>query len=125
MIYSEDKHINTIMDKAKAQARAIRKQEAKTIDDLIWTLKLWWSNYYKRPLKDPLLDSYDLNELLLEFFLFAEVDETAETNKIISDNREELTDLFKGFADEDAPKVSEDEKKFLQDEWSMTEKDFQ
>jgi hypothetical protein len=124
MIYSEDKHINTIMDMAKAQAKAIRKNEVKTVDDLIWTLKLWWSNYYKRPLKDPLLESYDLNELLLEFFLFADVDETVETNKMISDNREELGDLFKGFADE-APVVSTDEKKFLQDEWKMTEKDFQ
>lgn len=125
MIYSEDKHIDALITKAKAQASVIRKSEVKNVDDLVWSLKLWWAKYHKRPLKDPLLESYDLNELLVEFFLFTEVDETKETNKIISDNREELTGLFDGFADEASPNVTQDESKFLQDEWSMTEKDFQ
>lgn len=124
MIYSEDKHVNALMDKAKEQASEINRNDVKTVDDLIWSLKLWWSKYYRRPLKDPLLESYDLNELLLEFFLLSGVDETVETNKIITDNREELNDLFEGFGEE-KPKVTPNEEKFLQDEWSMSEKDFQ
>lgn len=31
-------------------------------------LKSWWSNLYNRPLKDPLLESYTLEELLYEFY---------------------------------------------------------
>ena len=31
-------------------------------------LKSWWSRTYNRPLKDPLLDSYTLEELLYEFY---------------------------------------------------------
>lgn len=31
-------------------------------------LKSWWSNTYNRPLKDPLLESYTLEELLYEFY---------------------------------------------------------
>ena len=31
-------------------------------------LKSWWSNTYNRPLKDPLLESYSLEELLYEFY---------------------------------------------------------
>ena len=31
-------------------------------------LRIWWSFYYKRPSKDPLLESYTLEELALEFF---------------------------------------------------------
>lgn len=31
-------------------------------------LKSWWSSAYNRPLKDPLLESYTLEELLYEFY---------------------------------------------------------
>jgi hypothetical protein len=31
-------------------------------------LKSWWSNTYNRPLKDPLLENYTLEELLYEFY---------------------------------------------------------
>jgi hypothetical protein len=30
-------------------------------------LKSWWSKTYNRPLKDPLLDSYSIHELLYEY----------------------------------------------------------
>lgn len=125
MIYSEDKHVNTLIDKAKTKAKSIHlaNKQVKNVDDLIWTLKVWWCQFHKRPLKDPLLESYDLNELLLEFFLLTEVDETQETNTMISENKEELFDLFKDM--ESKPEVSPDEKEFLEKEWSMTEKDFQ
>lgn len=124
MLYSEDKHINALIDRAKARADSVRKQEIATIDDLIWSLKKWWSKRYSRPLKDPLLESYDLSELLFEFFLFTEVDETEETNKIISDHKEELADLFKDLAPPSQAEVSQEEQAFLEKEWSMTENDF-
>ena len=31
-------------------------------------LKIWWCFHYKRPAKDPLLDFYTFEELLLEYF---------------------------------------------------------
>jgi hypothetical protein len=34
---------------------------------LLFRLQSWWSNYYNRPLKDPLLLSYTLEELLFEY----------------------------------------------------------
>jgi hypothetical protein len=34
---------------------------------LLHKLQSWWSNYYERPLKDPLLESYTLEELLYEY----------------------------------------------------------
>lgn len=39
------------------------------ISDRLMELRLrsWWSRYYNRPLKDPLLESYTLEELLYEF----------------------------------------------------------
>jgi len=125
VIYSEDKHVNTLIDKAKTKAKSINltNKQVKSVDDLIWALRIWWCRFHKRPLKDPLLDSYDLNELLLEFFLLSEVDETQETNTMISENKEELFELFKDM--ESKPSVSEDEQSFMEKEWSMNEKDFQ
>lgn len=41
-------------------------------------LKSWWSNTYNRPLKDPLLESYSLEELLYEFYDKIERQKAAE-----------------------------------------------
>lgn len=127
MIYSEDKHINALIDKAKAQAKSIHSKgkEVKTVEDLIWTLRIWWAKFHRRPIKDPLLENYDIQELLLEFFLFTEVDETKETNTMISENKEELFDLFKDFESKKEPESIQSEQEFLEKEWSMDEKDFQ
>lgn len=35
-------------------------------------LMLWWSNHYKRPLKDPVLQSYSLEELMYEYYIHME-----------------------------------------------------
>lgn len=37
-------------------------------EQLLLFLKSWWSRTYNRPLKDPLLESYTLEELLYEFY---------------------------------------------------------
>jgi hypothetical protein len=37
-------------------------------DSMELSLKSWWSNTYNRPLKDPLLESYTLYELMYEYF---------------------------------------------------------
>lgn len=41
-------------------------------------LKSWWSTTYNRPLKDPLLESYTLEELLYEFYDKMERQKAAE-----------------------------------------------
>ena len=37
-------------------------------EQLLLFLKSWWSRLYNRPLKDPLLNEYTLEELLYEFY---------------------------------------------------------
>lgn len=49
---------------AASNARASLTNE----DQLLLFLKSWWSRTYNRPLKDPLLLSYTLEELLYEFY---------------------------------------------------------
>lgn len=39
----------------------------KDEDAMLRKLQSWWSTYYQRPLKDPLLQTYTLEELLYEY----------------------------------------------------------
>ncbi len=61
-------------------------------------LKSWWSNLYNRPLKDPLLESYSLEELLYEFYdrmerqKAAEERVTQEADKIEEAKEKEVLD---------------------------------
>lgn len=61
-------------------------------------LKSWWSNIYNRPLKDPILESYTLEELLYEFYDKMERTKAAEervnddTDKIEEAKEKEVLD---------------------------------
>lgn len=44
------------------------RAELDTEDQLLLFLQSWWSRTYNRPLKDPLLLNYTLEELLYEFY---------------------------------------------------------
>ena len=35
-------------------------------------MTIWWCNHYKRPLKDPILQEYTLEELIYEFYTVKE-----------------------------------------------------
>ena len=49
---------------AAKNARADLADESQ----LVLFLRSWWSRHYNRPLKDPLLQSYTLEDLLYEFY---------------------------------------------------------
>lgn len=65
---------------------------------MILFLKSWWSNLYNRPLKDPLLESYTLEELLYEFYDRMERQKAAEertiqeADKMEADKEQEVLD---------------------------------
>jgi hypothetical protein len=63
-IGSEYTIIDAIRDRAAKNARA----PLDTEEQLLLFLQSWWSRTYNRPLKDPLLLSYTLEELLYEFY---------------------------------------------------------
>lgn len=56
--------VDTIRELAAYNARA----ELDSEKQLLLFLQSWWSRTYNRPLKDPLLQSYTLEELLYEFY---------------------------------------------------------
>lgn len=63
-----DQQSPSIVDSVKAVAAADARAELDTEKQLTLFLKSWWSRTYNRPLKDPLLDTYTLEELLYEFY---------------------------------------------------------
>lgn len=78
-------------------------------------LKSWWSNTYNRPLKDPLLESYTLEELLYEFYDKTERQAAAEervaqdTDKMEEAKEKEVLD----WAEQEEKKELEEMKKMV------------
>lgn len=69
-----------------------------TEEQLLLFLQSWWSKIYNRPLKDPLLQSYTLEELLYEFY--DRIERTkAEEERL--DQEDVKIEEEKGKADED------------------------
>lgn len=58
----------SIVDAVRRLAAHNARAELDSEEQLILFLKSWWSRTYNRPLKDPLLESYTLEELLYEFY---------------------------------------------------------
>jgi hypothetical protein len=52
-------------------------------EDLIRTLRMWWSIKYSRPFKDPLLNEYTLDELAYEYLthFYLDPENDPETKK--------------------------------------------
>ena len=65
---------------------------------MILFLKSWWSSTYNRPLKDPLLESYTVEELIYEFYDKMERQEAAkervasEADRIEENKEKEVLD---------------------------------
>jgi hypothetical protein len=57
-----------VVECIKAIAAYNARADITTEHQMTLFLKSWWSNTYNRPLKDPLLESYTLEELLYEFY---------------------------------------------------------
>lgn len=58
----------TIIDAIKRIAAHNARADLDTEEQLLLFLQSWWSRTYNRPLKDPLLLSYTIEELLYEFY---------------------------------------------------------
>lgn len=58
----------SIVDSVKKICAYNARAELQTEEQLLLFLQSWWSRTYNRPLKDPLLLSYTLEELLYEFY---------------------------------------------------------
>ena len=58
----------SIVDAIKKLAAHNARADLDTDEQLLLFLQSWWSRTYTRPLKDPILLSYSLEELLYEFY---------------------------------------------------------
>jgi hypothetical protein len=58
----------SIVDAIKEIATRNARADLDTEEQLLLFLQSWWSRTYNRPLKDPLLQSYTIEELLYEFY---------------------------------------------------------
>lgn len=80
--------IESIRQLAKA---GFGKKTKLSYDELLFSLRRWWCQHYKRPYKDPLLDNYTFEELLFEYFDIEgpgqDADVTLKQEKIVEEDR--------------------------------------
>lgn len=66
---SEDSRSHTsVIDAIQKLAAHNARADLDTDEKLLLFLQSWWSRTYNRPLKDPVLMSYSIEELLYEFY---------------------------------------------------------
>jgi hypothetical protein len=58
----------SLLEKIQAIAAYNARAPLNNEKQVILFLKSWWSRTYNRPLKDPLLDTYTVEELMYEFY---------------------------------------------------------
>lgn len=81
------------------------RAELNNEKQLLLFLKSWWSRTYNRPLKDPLLESYTLAELLYEFY------DKIEREKAIKEQQEQEADKVEEKKEQEALDWAEQEEK--------------
>lgn len=101
--YSSDAGSLDLYDSIKQLAESGLDKDYLTYDELLFKLRRWWCQYYKRPYKDPLLDNYTLEELMFEYF-----DITHVANK-----KPEETKIAEKFDTEDRDWAAEEEAREL------------
>jgi len=88
----------SLIDQIRTVAAANARSDLSDEKQLILFLQSWWSKTYNRPLKDPLLLSYTLEELLYEFYDKIERKKAeqervnSENDKIEADKEKEVLD---------------------------------
>lgn len=60
------------------------------VDDAFLWYATWWSEKYNRPLKDPLLQSYSIEELIYEYCVFSAKEKLINDIKKEKEEQEEL-----------------------------------
>jgi Mg-chelatase subunit ChlI len=87
----------SVVDAIKAVAAHNARADLDSEKQLTLFLQSWWSRTYNRPLKDPLLLSYSLEELLYEFYdkieRRAAEEERSESNSVKIEEDKEKADL--------------------------------
>lgn len=93
-IYKESKSSNNssntasldLLEDIRKLVETERKKTQLSYDEFLLFLKRWWCSYYKRPYKDPLLDTYTFEELCFEYYDVNHTDEKPEDPAVDTGN---------------------------------------
>jgi hypothetical protein len=90
---SEDGTNLSLVESIRLRAARNARSPLDTEEQLLLFLQSWWSRTYNRPLKDPILLSYTLEELLYEFYdkserIKAQEEQANQENDKIEESKE-------------------------------------
>ena len=97
--------LSDVIDYIKSIASYNARAPLDTEHQLLLFLQSWWSKTYNRPLKDPILLSYTLEELLYEFF------DRIEREKAYKERIEQESDKIEEQKEKEALDWAEQEEK--------------
>ena len=80
---------STLSESIRKIAARNARADLNNDEQLMLFLRSWWSRLYNRPLLDPLLQTYSLEQLLYEFYDRVERQAAEEERKINDDEKEE------------------------------------
>jgi hypothetical protein len=71
--------------------RAIKniQEPIVSLESLIRRLRRWWCRHYGRPYKDPLLDSYRWQELLMEYYEVSIMEGTIKIDGVAEEKKDD------------------------------------
>ena len=79
-----------LVEQVKAIAAANARAPLNTEENLLLFLRSWWSRTYNKPLKDPLLAEYSIEDLLYEFYDKIERAEAEDEQRNLADDKIEV-----------------------------------
>lgn len=89
-VYQQDLSIFGLIDSIRKIAASNARSDLNSETDIALFLKSWWSDYYNRPMKDPILQQYTLEELLYEFYDKVERKQAKEEQKLKEEEQVEV-----------------------------------
>jgi wobble nucleotide-excising tRNase len=89
-VYQQDLSIFDLIDSIRKIAASNARSDLNSETDIALFLKSWWSDYYNRPMKDPILQQYTLEELLYEFYDKIERKQAREEQKLKEEEQVEV-----------------------------------
>lgn len=88
---SVSKNIHTLSDAIREIVRYTSNNfnNGLSEENTLQYLKIWWSNHYNRPLKDPILEQYTLEELMYEYYSIIEYNSPSKNEENKDDQQDD------------------------------------
>lgn len=93
-MFISDKFLESIVEPLKEKADAMLQPDysPKDLDELIIQLRFWYSKQYNIPMFHPMLDNFNVKDMLFEYYLHNTKPPSA--SEVIFNKKDEIADMI-------------------------------